>query len=61
MTDKHMRSIMQYDFEGGGSILVSITGNVDIEYAMDMLEEIIKLKRQELARIKERAGNEAGG
>lgn len=47
------RSIGRYDFEGGGSLVISVSGNVATEKALKMAETLIKLKREELTALAE--------
>lgn len=46
------RVVGVYEFEGGGFIALVGSANVATEDALEMAEEIIRLKREELARIK---------
>ena len=45
MTDN--RSI-KYDFEGGGSVEITISGDVDTRVALDTIEGLLKLKQSEI-------------
>jgi hypothetical protein len=44
------RQIGRYDFEGGAFVRISVSGDIDTEEALDMVQTIIDLKRKELAR-----------
>jgi hypothetical protein len=47
------RSIGRYDFEGGGSLVIAVSGNVTTEKALKMAETLIRLKREELMALTE--------
>jgi hypothetical protein len=49
------RQIARYDFEGGGFVEVVFSSDIDIEEALETIETMIRLKRAEIARRKERA------
>jgi hypothetical protein len=42
------RQIARYDFEGGAYIQLVVSGNIDTETALDMIDPMLKLKRMEL-------------
>ena len=46
------RLLGRYDFEGGGSVRVVLSGEMETDEALDMVETLIALKRAELARRK---------
>lgn len=46
------RSLGRYDFEDGGYVRLAISGEMDTEAALDMIETLVELKRKELARRK---------
>jgi hypothetical protein len=47
-----MRLLGRFDFEGGRFVKIEAFGEIDTEEALDMIEEIISLKRKSLAREK---------
>jgi hypothetical protein len=48
------RSIGRWDFEGGAYVRIAASGEIDTEEALDMVETLIRLKRQELERANRR-------
>lgn len=50
VVDGLQRLLARYDFEGGGHVEVRVTGEVDTDSALDMVETLIQLKRKELER-----------
>ena len=50
----NMRQIARYDFEGGSFVEVVFSSDIDIEEALETIEAMIRLKRAEIARRKER-------
>ena len=58
VTDGRHRLLARYDFEGGGNVEVRITGDVDTDAALDMVETLMGLKRKELERRKKAAGGD---
>lgn len=55
------RQIGRYDFEDGGFVKVSASPEIDTEEALNMVETIIKLKRAEIERRKQRIAIEFSG
>jgi hypothetical protein len=49
------RPIGRYDFEGGAYVRIAAFGEVDTEEALDMVETLIALKRNELKRANRRS------
>jgi hypothetical protein len=49
------RSLGRYDFEGGGIVRITVSGPVETERALDMVEILVRLKRQELEQSNDRA------
>lgn len=45
-----VRTICRYDFEPEGAVILSSTGPVSTEDALDTIEALIKMKREELKR-----------
>ena len=56
-----MRLLGRFDFEGGRFVKIEAFGEIETEEALDMIEEIIALKRKSLAREKAKSSREALG
>jgi hypothetical protein len=44
-----IRELGRYTFEGGGYVQITIGGDVPIKDALEMIETIVSMKREELA------------
>jgi hypothetical protein len=49
MTDEQ-RLLLSYEFEGGGYIHVTVNAKTDSTEALEMLEKLIAIKREEIAK-----------
>ena len=49
------RPLTRYDFEGGAYVRVVVSGDIETEDALEMLEKLISLKREEIKTGKGRA------
>jgi hypothetical protein len=56
-TPSEERSIGRYDYEGGAYVRIAASGKIDTEEVLDMVETLIKLKREELQRKNKRTNS----
>jgi hypothetical protein len=49
------RPIGRYDYEGGAYVRIAASGDIDTEEALDMVETLVRLKREELKRKAKRS------